>query len=159
MHHVRYDVMLFSYKTMSVLHQASQPHLLLSLQSQILKNHAVSSLTKSCHFEQSGSPPGAKRPCHRVQMWWYESVIVPAVWPQGGRLSQQLHWCGQAPTTTSSTAPFQMTTTAVGPVELGKAGLDFRDGVSRRETRRRFTHSVFVWNSGEWLIKCQQWNC
>ncbi len=58
-------------------------------------------------------------------------------------MSQQLHWCGQVPTTTSSTVPFQMTTTGVGPVDLGKAGLEF--GVDYFSTRRQkgcFTHSV-----------------
>lgn len=40
-------------------------------------------------------------------------------------MSQQLHWCGQVPTTTPGTVPFQMTATGAGPVDLGKAGLDF----------------------------------
>lgn len=51
-------------------------------------------------------------------------------------MSQQLHWCGQVPTTASSTVPFQRTTTALGPVGLRKPGMDFRvDYFSKRDQR------------------------
>lgn len=69
-------------------------------------------------------------------------MIVPAVWLQGARMSQQKHWCGQVTTTTPGTVPFQMTTTGVGPVDLGKAGLDFGvDYFSTTEPKKWFMYS------------------
>lgn len=71
------------------------------------------------------------------------SVIVPAVWLQGGRMSQQFHWCGQVPTTTPGTVPFQMTTTGVGPVDLGKSWTGLLEWTTfpAREPKKWFTHS------------------
>lgn len=61
--------------------------------------------------------------------WQKCDGVDSSQWLKGGRGSQEFDSCGQLPTTSAGTVPFQMTATGVGPVGLGKswsgAGAEF----------------------------------
>lgn len=62
------------------------------------------------------------------------SVIVPTAWPQGRETVPTVPLVWASTHDYTSTVPFQMTTTAVGPVARGKAGLDFGVGLLHLKT-------------------------
>lgn len=107
------------------------------------ENHVVSFLIKSCHFHQNRGPSGTERPWHEAQMQNSDSSSGLVI-EKSQRTSQQPHWCGQVPTTTSHTMPFQTTTTSVGPVDLVKTWNGFWSELllvfGTRSLKRWLTH-------------------